>query len=373
MITERLEILEKIECHRKRPLISYVTSIRPNMSGNMAGDAISQIIQQIETIPLENEEIDFIIISNGGDPITSLRIISLLRERFKKISVLLPYVAYSAATILALGADEIVMHPYSNLGPVDPQLTISHSNEKGIQEQLHFSSEDLINYIGFLKQDVGVTDQEYIVSAIQPLLKDIGALPIGSAKRSQQLSLSLSEKMLSLHIKDSNKARNIARALNSSYYHHGYAVGRKEAKEIGLNVLSPDKDLEKLMFELWMDYSEEMRWDEPFDVINEAMSDEKTNKLISQIPIVELPANTPPEIAQQIIINCAQQIPITTRSSIKKSISIAAIESPRLVMTFYNNIDLLFWRNADMSLGVNFTASSSGWKKEKIANNEKKK
>ena len=138
----RKTLFEQIENSRQRPLISYVTSIRRNLSGNMAGDSIDQIIAQIQKIPEDKKEIDFLIISNGGDPITALRIISILRERFNKISVLLPYVAYSAATILSLGADEIIMHPYSNLGPVDPQLTISRHADNGQASQLQFSSED---------------------------------------------------------------------------------------------------------------------------------------------------------------------------------------------------------------------------------------
>ena len=361
MYKSRKELYKKIEELRKRPLITYVTSIRPNMSGNMAGDAISQIISQIELVPLDETEVDFLIISNGGDPITSLRIISLLRERFKKVYVLLPYVAYSAATVLALGADEIVMHPYSNLGPVDPQLTVSHSNEKGVKEHLQFSSEDLRNYVDFIKSDVGITDQEHLVSAIQPLLKDVGALPIGEAKRGQQLSLTLSEKMLSLHIKDKDKAKNIAKALNTSYYHHGYAVGRREAKEIGLTITSPNNELEKLLWDIWQDYSDEMKCDTTFDVVNEVMSDPVASNTISQVPIVNLPANTPPDIAKQLVIQIAQKTPITTRSSIKKSLLVASVESTRLAKAFYNNVDMLFWRNPDMGLGVNCTLSSPGW------------
>ena len=361
MYSDRKLLLESVEKIRKKPLITYITSIRPNMGANMAGDVISQIIQQIEIIPKAENEVDFLIVSNGGDPITALRIISLLRERFKKVSVLLPFVAYSAATVLALGADEIIMHPYSNLGPVDPQLTVSHNNEKGIQEHLHFSSEDLRNYIDFLKTDVGITDQEHLVSAVQPLLKDVGSLPIGRAKRGQQLSLSLSEKMLLLHIKDANKAKSIARALNTSYYHHGYAVGRKEAKEIGLTVTYPSYELEQLLWKIWNDYSLEMKCEEPFDVVREVMSDPSANALISKIPVVDLPANTPIEIAQNIIIQRAQQVPITNRSSLKKELLLASIESSRLAKAFYNNIDLFYWRNPDFSLGVNCTVYSTGW------------
>ena len=122
---ERKKLFEEFSTVRKRPMITYVTSIRPNLSVNMSSDSITKIIDIIGHIPPEVKDIDFMIISNGGDPITSLRIISILRERFEHITVIVPYVAYSAATILALGADDIMMHPFSNLGPVDPQLTIA--------------------------------------------------------------------------------------------------------------------------------------------------------------------------------------------------------------------------------------------------------
>lgn len=357
----RKELLKKISERRDRPIITYVTSIRPNMSCNMAGDAIIPVIEQIDMIPEEVKEVDFLIISNGGDPITALRIMSLLRERFDKISVLLPYVAYSAATILALGADEIVMHPYSNLGPVDPQLTVSHNNEKGVRENMQFSSEDLRNYVEFIKNDVGITDQQHLVSAVEPLLKDVGTLPIGTAKRSQQLSLTLSEKMLGWHFDDSAKAKSIARALNSSYYHHGYAVGRKEAQEIGLPVVIPEKELESLLWEIWKDYSDEMQCNKSFDPIREIMDDPAASAAINQVPIVNLPANTPPDLATQIILQHAQNTPVTTRSAIKHRCMIAAIESVNGAKAVFNDIDLVFWRNPDVSLGVNCTLSSSGW------------
>lgn len=357
----RKELLQKISENRGREIITYVTSIRPNMSCNMAGDSIIPVIEQLERIPEDKKEIDFLIISNGGDPITSLRIMSLLRERFDKIGVLLPYVAYSAATILALGADEIIMHPYSNLGPVDPQLTVSHNNEKGIRENMQFSSEDLRNYVDFIKTDVGITDQQHLVSAVQPLLKEVGTLPIGTAKRSQQLSLTLSEKMLGWHFEDSAKAKAIAKALNSSYYHHGYAVGRKEAQSIGLPITVPNNVLQELLWAIWKDYSEEMKCNKPFDPIREILDDPASNAMISQVPIVNLPANTPPDVANQIIIQHAQNTPVTTRSAIKHRCMIAAIESLSGAKAVFNDINLIFWRNPDVSLGVNCTISSSGW------------
>ena len=124
----RLELYKRIETARGRPLIAYITSSRQNASAQMASDVIPQFTKQLIRIPRASQEVDVLIVSNGGDPTVSWRMISLIRERFQKVGVLLPYAAFSAATLLALGADEIVMHPFSNLGPVDPQLSYPKTN-----------------------------------------------------------------------------------------------------------------------------------------------------------------------------------------------------------------------------------------------------
>lgn len=361
---ERIKLYRECETLRGNPLIVYVTSIRPNISSQMSTDSIPSIIAQIEKIPSEKDNIDLLIISNGGDPITSLRIISILRERFKKITVLVPYVAYSAATVLALGADEIVMHPYSNLGPVDPQLTISRQNEIGQPSQLNFSSEDIRNYIEFIKKDVGITDQTHLIAAFNSLSKEVGPLPIGSAKRSQQLSLSLSEKMLETHMDDKSKANSIAKSLNSSYYHHGYAVSRAEAKAIGLNVINPDQHLENLLWEIWQSFDNEMHCSSQFNPISEIMNDPIAKEKVSNIPVVSLPANTPLNVAQNIIANVAQQnAQITQQTPIEIQQLLASIESVNCAYEVKTILNIAYWREVNMQLSVNVTGYSNGWER----------
>ena len=360
----RKALFEQIENLRERPLISYVTSIRPNLSGQMAGDSIDHIIEQIQQIPSDKREIDFLIISNGGDPITALRIISLLRERFDKIAVLLPYVAYSAATILSLGADEIIMHPYSNLGPVDPQLTVSRQADNGQSAQLQFSSEDIRNYIDFVKTDVGITDQDHLTSAFNALAKEVGPLPIGSAKRSQQLSLSLSIKMLETHMEDKSKATSIAKALNTSYYHHGYAVSRSEAQNIGLNVITPDATLENLMWNVWQDYSAEMKCGHELNMVAAIMADPTAQAWMKSVNVINLPANTPPpQIAQNIIAAMAQNAAsMVPQPPIQLNELVASIESARCAVAVHTTFNIVYWRDVNMALAFNATAYSEGWK-----------
>ena len=217
----RIKLYREIEEKRKRPLISYFTSLRPNASAQMASDVISEFAKQIIEIPKTKKEIDILIVSSGGDPTVAWRIISMLRERFEKVGVLVPYAAYSAATLLALGANEIIMHPFSNLGPVDPQLTYVKRGEKGSEEKIQFGAEDLRHFLDFVKTDVGISDQEQLERAFELVCKDVGSIPIGVAKRSSYLALSMGEKLLSLHMDDQSKVKAIAEALNKSFYHHG--------------------------------------------------------------------------------------------------------------------------------------------------------
>lgn len=255
----RRNLYTELEKTRKRPLIVYVTSIRPGCSAQMAQDVLPLFIKQINSIE-NNEAIDLLILSNGGDPIVSWRIISLLREKFKKVSVLIPYTAYSAATLLALGADEIIMHPYGNLGPLDPQLSFADENGK----VKTISYEDITKYIEFVK-DTGITDQELLQKSFEKLTAEIPPTLIGFAKRSSQLGLTMGQKLLATHMSDENKTKVISETLNTKFYHHGYPLARKEAKEIGLSIANSNKKIEDLMWKIYEDFMIEMNFNTPYN------------------------------------------------------------------------------------------------------------
>lgn len=67
-----------------------------------------------------------ILDSPGGDGETAVRMVRAAQARCSELTVIVPDQAKSAATILAMGAHQIVMGPTSDLGPVDPQFPISN-------------------------------------------------------------------------------------------------------------------------------------------------------------------------------------------------------------------------------------------------------
>jgi hypothetical protein len=79
----------------------------------------------METVAgVEKRQLDLIITSPGGLAEATESIVSYLRSKFDHIRVFVPLAAMSAATMLALGADEIFLGGHSQLGPIDPQFTV---------------------------------------------------------------------------------------------------------------------------------------------------------------------------------------------------------------------------------------------------------
>lgn len=66
--------------------------------------------------------IDLVLHTPGGQYHASLQIARALRNHRARTRVLVPHVAMSGGTLIALGASEIVMDPDAVMGPVDPQV-----------------------------------------------------------------------------------------------------------------------------------------------------------------------------------------------------------------------------------------------------------
>lgn len=124
----RQKCYQDIEALRERPLIVYSvqfpqpsvpTSFSPPISIDLEDiDGFTDLTESIN----DSDKIDVYLHSSGGSPEATERIVSLLRGKFKEVAFLVPHSAYSAATMLALSGNEIILHPSASLGPIDPQI-----------------------------------------------------------------------------------------------------------------------------------------------------------------------------------------------------------------------------------------------------------
>ena len=150
----------------------------------------AEFIDQIDCIKA-GDSIDILLHSYGGDPLAAWKLMSVLRERFSDITVLVPFIAFSAATLFALGANEIFMHPHASLGPIDPQIKAMLPNGKVHQ----FAYEDLGGFLHFLTDEVGLKGQQHKAALVEKLVGAVDPVLVGAAKRASHLSSQVGERL----------------------------------------------------------------------------------------------------------------------------------------------------------------------------------
>jgi hypothetical protein len=264
----RIEKIRRLEEIVRAPVIAYVTSTRQNVEAQMATDAIRFIYEHLRSYTEKVEAIALFIHSNGGDGIVPWKLVTLLREYCNKLIVLVPHRAFSAATLTAIGADEIYMHPMGMLGPTDPSITGPYNPQDPLNPgaRLPISVEEVLAYIALVKEDVGINHEEELVAAFNKLPEHVHPIALGSVKRSHSQSRMMAKKLMKLitpRLED-HRIDEIVGDLTSKLYYHGHPINRLEAIELGLQVKPCSSDLERAMWDLYEDYETEMEMLEPF-------------------------------------------------------------------------------------------------------------
>jgi hypothetical protein len=188
--------------------------------------------------------------SDGGNPEAALRFVHLLRQKFGHISLLAPYACASAATMVALGANEIQMGPTSYLTAVDSSLKHDLSPVDHNNYLVSVSQDEVMRILRLWKeQRKGGNPYPEIYKYLHPLV-------LGALDRSSSLSMRICRELLGYHISSRAKALRISRALNYGYPSHSYPITAREAHLLGLDVRELDPAVESLLRDLNHIYSE---------------------------------------------------------------------------------------------------------------------
>jgi hypothetical protein len=268
---DRLALIKEIEDLRQSKVICYLTSLRPNLGAAMGEDAVRVLFDHLLKLPARPiEKLDLFLCSNGGSGVLPWRLVSLFREFAKSIAVLIPYRAYSAATMVALGADEIVMHPFGEMGPIDPTVSNDFNPvDAQTKQRLGISVEDVKAYVACIKDTVGIRHEDELIEAIKILAEKVHPLAIGNVERFIAQSRMIARKILLTHMSepDQHKIDETIETLASKLYFHGHPINRKEAREeLRLKVTeNVAPALETAMWKLYLDFEVELKNQAPFD------------------------------------------------------------------------------------------------------------
>jgi hypothetical protein len=107
---------------RKNATIAFIGSER-SYHGAIDSDDIPALGDVLMSVG-EVDTLNLILHTPGGDGNVAEKIIELCRAYCRRFRVFIPNRAKSAGTMIALGADEIVMGYCSELGPIDAQIPV---------------------------------------------------------------------------------------------------------------------------------------------------------------------------------------------------------------------------------------------------------
>lgn len=264
------ELIKKIEELRGSRVLTYITSDRPGPVGaRVAPDVIPLFSKQLREIAPKDKipKIDLLLYSAGGDTMVPWRLVSMIREHCDQFSVLIPYKAHSAATMIALGADEIVMSNLSELSPIDPSTAnvFNPSDPNNQQNKIPISVEDVVAYFDLAKNKFGIKSDEDLTKIFIKFVEaspQIHPLALGNVNRTHNLIRLIAKRLLKNHnnpMKE-DEVEKVVEYFTEKLYSHQYFIGRHEAREeLGVkSVVDAPTDLTEAMTELYESYQREV-------------------------------------------------------------------------------------------------------------------
>lgn len=229
------------------PLITYWNNQRGSVCSNDV-IALYEILGRLG----QQKTIYLFIKSDGGSGKVALRIVSLLRQHCKNLVALVPLECASAATMITLGANKILMGPMAFLTAVDTSLNHALSPIDRDNDRVSVSLDELNRVIRLWRAE----QPDKTENAFKSLFNYVHPLVIGAVDRAESLSIMLCRELLAYHIASEKTAHKIAATLNSKYPSHSYPILLPEAKKIGLNAEPLPSNLNVLLLELNRLYSE---------------------------------------------------------------------------------------------------------------------
>jgi hypothetical protein len=182
------------------------------------------------------DRIDLLLETNGGFTDATEKVVSILRDQVHDLRVIVPKRAKSNGTLLALAARGIVMGATSELGPIDPLITLQPGQAVPAQ---------------FLIQ---APDEQ-----VNALLKQAA---LYAMKQTQKLATDLLRAGM-LAGKDPGEVDQVVAALSTrdTYHSHGSVIDHREARRLGLAVeyLEPSEPLWRWLWLLRCMYEQDAR------------------------------------------------------------------------------------------------------------------
>lgn len=266
---KRIELIKKIEKERGTRVLVYITGDRKGLETRIAMDVFPMFHELLMRMG-KQKKIDLYLYSTGGLVIAGYALVNLIREYCEEFAVIIPFKALSCATLISLGANEIIMSPMGQLSPIDP--SIHHPLGPMIQipgqptaQIVPVNVEDVNAFVNLARNEIGLNNEESMKRVFELLGTKVHPLVLGAVQRSREQIAFLAYNLLKYHINDDEKIERIINTLTRERFSHDYIISRLEAKNVlNLNIIEPKENLLKDIIELFNAYSEILEMNMPY-------------------------------------------------------------------------------------------------------------
>lgn len=212
----------------------------------------------------------------GGDPHAAFRIARAIQQRYKKFTVFIPSYCKSAGTLLAVGAHELVMGEFGELGPLDIQ--VARKDELGEMSSGLVVNEALVSLqkraiatfsatLKHLKEESSQITaktamqiaREMTVGLLAPIYSQIEPMHLGELARAMKITEHYGQRLSSA---SKNLKRDALQKLVAAYPSHYIDIDRLEAQTLFNNVREPldaEATMARLMQEVLMVPSDDVK------------------------------------------------------------------------------------------------------------------
>lgn len=191
---------------------------------------------------LAGPDLDVILHTPGGSAEATESVVELLRARFDHIRFIVPAMAKSAGTIMAMAGDQLLMDERSELGPTDPQMFVVRN-----QQQVLAPAQAIKDQFELAQKDIN-GDPNRLPGWV-PILQQYGPSLLAECNNHMQLAQDLVAKWLEKYMfandeDGSTKAKRVAEYLanHNNFGSHARRVGIDKLQELGVNILDMRKD-----------------------------------------------------------------------------------------------------------------------------------
>lgn len=234
-------LLEKLEEKLKARVLCFICHM------SITHSVVYRLNKIIRKFPKEVETLAVLIDSGGGDIDAASKMVKLLRSYCKTYISIIPFFAKSAATLLAVSADKVIMCRGAELGIVDPLVRDPITG-------IFIPASSLEEAINFIRERKDPLIKLSLADKIPPFL-------MGAYREAREISRQYLEEAF----KKLKKKDEAIYTFTKKYISHGYPIDREQCRKI-IPVEYPEKDLEDTIYDLyeiytdlWMDLDEKVK------------------------------------------------------------------------------------------------------------------